>query len=228
MTEASGPQEFEGPPLTTASHPMSPQQEPSTESVPEGDLDTAPWDPSSTGTSPDQDWETTPPQPLRPPQRRNTDLFDGGELRAMHDIHANTPPCGLAPVQEVNPNRLFAMVPLPHAASTDISVQQLKALVSPGMQIADNLTDAWIWWFNFNQLDQGGVWIWHLGRAHTLIAPPTEPRPAPSTGCRERAAPQPRANTLNIPTYNGLGDWESRTAPDRGGDGMRRTPAMQG
>ena len=56
----------------------------------------------------------------------------------------------------------------------------------------------------------------HLGWAHTLIAPPTEPRPAPSTRGRERAAPQPRTNTLNIPPYNGLADWESRTGPDRG------------
>ena len=84
------------------------------------------------------------------------------------------------------------------------------------MQIADDLVDAWIWWFNFNQPDQGGVWVPHLDLAHTLNAPPLEPRPAPSTGGRERAAPQPRANALNIPAYNGLADWASRTAPDRG------------
>ena len=46
--------------------------------------------------------------------------------------------------------------------------------------------------------------------------PTTDPRPAPSTGGRERAAPQPRANALNIPLYKGLAEWESRTAPDRG------------
>ena len=42
------------------------------------------------------------------------------------------------------------------------------------------------------------------------------PRPAPSTGGRERAAPPPRAETLHIPRYKGLAEWESRTAPDRG------------
>ena len=119
-------------------------------------------------------------------------------------------------LQDINPNRLLAVVPMPQAASTNIPVRQLQALVTPGMQIAEDLVDAWIWWFNFNQPDQGGVWVAHLGWAHTLIAPLTEPRPAPSTGGRERAAPQPRANALNIRPYSGLADWESRTAPDRG------------
>ena len=105
------------------------------------------------------------------------------------------------------------MVPLPDAASTDISVRQLKALVTPGMQIAADLVNSWIWWFNTNHPDQGGVRVPHLGWAHTLIAPPTDPRPAPSTWGRERAAPQPRANALNIPPYNDLAEWESRTAP---------------
>ena len=218
-TEASGPQES-GPPPTTASHPMSPQQEPSTGSVHKGHLDSAPGHPSPTDTTPDHDRETMPPPPI-PPQRRNTDLFDGEEVRAIYDIHTNTPPCGLVTtlrghLQDVNPNRLFAVVPLPHAASTDISVRQLQGLVTPGMQIADDLVDAWIWWFKFNQPDQGGVSVPHLGWPHTLTAPPTEPRPAPSTGGRKRAAQQPRANALNIPPYNGLADWESRTAPDRG------------
>ena len=84
------------------------------------------------------------------------------------------------------------------------------------MQIADDLVNAWIWWPNYNQLDQGAVWAPHLGLTHTLIAPPTEPRSAPSTGGQEPAAPQPSANALNIPPYNGLGDWESRKAPDSG------------
>ena len=108
------------------------------------------------------------------------------------------------------------MVPLPHAATTDNFVRQLQALITPRMQMADDLVDAWIWWFNASQPDQGGVWVPHLGWTHTLIAPPTDPRPAPSTGGRGRAAPQPRANTLNIPRYKDLADWESRTARDRG------------
>ena len=149
MTEASGTQESGGPPPTTASHPMSPQKEPSTGSVPEGHPDTDPGHPSPTGNTPDQDRETMPPPPARPPQRRKTDLFDGEELKAIYDIHANKPPCGLVAalrrhLQDVNQNRLCAVVPLPHAASTHISLRQLQALVTPGMQIAENLVDRWI------------------------------------------------------------------------------------
>ena len=141
-----------------------------------------------------------PPSP-RPPQRRNTDHFCDAELRAVYDIHANTPSSGLVTAlqehfQDVDQNRLFAVVPLPHAATTDIFVRQLQALVGPRMQIADDLVDTCIWWFNANQPDQGGVSVPHLGRAHTLIARLTDPGPAPSTGDRERAAPQPRANYL--------------------------------
>ena len=56
----------------------------------------------------------------------------------------------------------------------------------------------------------------HLGWVHTLIAPLTDPRPAPSTGGRQQAAPPPRAETLNIPPYKDLAEWESRTARDSG------------
>ena len=119
-------------------------------------------------------------------------------------------------LQDINPNRLFTVVPLPHAARTVIFVRQLQALLSPRTQIADDLVDASICWFNANQTDQGGVWVRHLHLVDTLIAPPTDPRPAPSTGGRERAAAQPRANTLNIPPYKDLADGESRTARDRG------------
>ena len=162
MTEASGPQKSSGSPATAASCQMSPQQEPSTGNVPEGHLDTTPGHPSPTGTTPDQDRETMAPLPPRPAHLKNTDLFDEAELRAVYDIHANTPSCRLVAalrehLQNVNPNGLFAVVPLPHAASTDISVRQLQALVSPGIQIADDFVDAWIWWFNVNQPEQAGV-----------------------------------------------------------------------
>ena len=114
-----------------------------------------------------------PPAP-RPPQRRNTELFDGGELWTIYNIHTDTPPCRLVAalqrhLQDINPKRLFAVVPLPHATSTNTPVRQLEALITPGMQIADDLVEAWIWWFNFNQPDQGGVWVPHLGWAHTLM-----------------------------------------------------------
>ena len=221
MTQASGPQKSGGSPPTAASCSMPPQREPPTRNVPEGHLGTTPGHPSPTGTTLDQDRETMPPPPPRPPQRRNTDPSDEAELRALYNIHANTPSRGLVAalrehLQDVNPNRLLAVVPLHHAASTDIFLRQLQALVTFGMQIADDLVEAWIWWFDTNQPDQGGVWVPHLGRAHTIIAPPTDPRPAPSTGGWERAAPQPRANVLDIPTYKDLADWESRTAPGRG------------
>ena len=49
-----------------------------------------------------------------------------------------------------------------------------------------------------------------------LIAPPTDPRPAPNTGGRERAAPPPRPETLRIPPHEGPAAWESGTACDRG------------
>ena len=55
-----------------------------------------------------------------------------------------------------------------------------------------------------------------LGWVHTLIEPPTYPRPAPSTGGRERAAPPPRPKTLRLPPNEGLAAWESGTARDRG------------
>ena len=69
MTELSGSQECGGRPPTTASLLMSPQQEPSTGSVPEAHCDTAPGHPSPTGTTSDQDRETMP-RPT-PPDHRN-------------------------------------------------------------------------------------------------------------------------------------------------------------
>ena len=108
------------------------------------------------------------------------------------------------------------MVPLPHAATTAIFVPQLQALVTPGTQITDDLIDVWIWRFNTHQQNQGGIWVPDLGWAHTLIAPLTDPRPAPSTGFREQTAPPPRAETLNISPYKERAELQSRTARDRG------------
>ena len=96
------------------------------------------------------------------------------------------------------------MVLLKHAATTEIFVRQLQALVTPGTQITDDLVDTWIWWFNTHQPDQGGIWVPHLGWAQKLIAPPTDPRPAPSIWDQETAAPPPRARTLHIPPYECL------------------------
>ena len=118
-------------------------------------------------------------------------------------------------LHDVNPNRLFAVVPLPHAATTEIVVRQLQALVTPGTQISDDLVEAWIWWFNTHQPALRGVWVPHLGWVRTLIAPPTDCRPAPRTGGRERAAPPPRPETIRISPHEGLAAWESGTARDR-------------
>ena len=153
--------------------------------------------------------------------RANSNLHPYVELTALYGIQATAPSSDLVAalrdhLQDINPSRPFAVVPLPHAATTEIFVRQLQALVTPGTQITDDLVDAWIWWFNTQQLDQGGICNPHLGWAHMLIAPPTDPRPAPSTGGRERAAPPTRAETLHIPPYQGLAKWESRTARDRG------------
>ena len=221
MTGTSGPQESAGPlPVaTTCSVPQ--QQEPFTEYVPGGHPGTTSWHPSPSSAALEQDRVTMPPPPPRPPQQRGTGPFDDAELRALYGIHASTPQSELVAtlrehLRDVDPNRLFTVVPLPHAATTELFVWQLQALVTPGAQISDDLVEAWIWWFNTHQPAQGGVWVPHLGWVHTLIAPPTDPRPAPSTRGRERAAPPPRPETLRIPPYEGLAAWESGTARSRG------------
>ena len=91
-----------------------------------------------------------PSRPPRPPQRRSTGPFNDAELRALYGIHAGTPSSELVAalrehLQDVDPSRLFAVVPLPHAATTEMVVRQLQVLVTPGTQIADDLVDAWIW-----------------------------------------------------------------------------------
>ena len=85
-----------------------------------------------------------PPPPPRPPQQRGTGPFDEAELRALYDIHASTPSSELVNtlrehLRNVDPNRLFAVVPLPHAPTTQIFVPQLQALVTSGTQVSDDL-----------------------------------------------------------------------------------------
>ena len=110
-----------------------------------------------------------PPPAPRPPQQRGTGPFNEAELRALYGIHTSTPLSELVAtlrenLRDVDPNRLFAVVPLPHAATTEI-----------GAQVSDDLVQAWIWWFNTHQPAQGGVWVAHLGWVHMLIAPTTDP-----------------------------------------------------
>ena len=221
MTGTSSPQESDGPLPTATPRSVPQQQEPSTEYVPGGHPGTTSRHPSPAGAALDQDRVALPPPPPRPPQQRGAGPFDDAELRALYGIHASTPSSELVAtlrehLRDVDPNRLFAVVPVPHAATTEIFVRQLQALVTPGAQVSDGLVEAWIWWFNTHQPAQGGVWVPHLGWVHTLIAPPTDPRPAPSTGGRERAAPPPRPDNLRIPPQEGLAAWECGTARSRG------------
>ena len=200
---------------------MPQQQEPSTEYVPGGHPGTTSRHPSPTSAALDQDLMTMPPPPPRPPQQRGTGPFNDAELRALYGIRASTPSSELVAnlrehLRDVDPNRLFAVVPLRHAATTEIFVRQLQALVNSGTQVFDDLVEAWIWWFNTHQPAEGGVWVPHMGSVHKLIAPPTDPRPAPGTGGQERATPPPRPETLRISPYEGLAAWQSGTARSRG------------
>ena len=213
MTGTSSPQEPAGPLPTATPCSMPRQREPPTGATSRH--------PSPADAALDQDRVAMPLPPPRPPQQRGTGPFDEAELRALYDIHASTPSSELVAtlrehLRNVDPNRLFAVVPLPHAPTTQIFVPQLQALVTPGTQVSDDLIEVWIWWFNTRQPVQGGVWVPHLGWVHTLIAPPTDPRPAPTTGGQERAAPPPRPDNLRIPPHEGLEAWENGTACSSG------------
>ena len=101
-----------------------------------------------------------PPPPPGPPQQRGTGPFDDAELRALYGIHSSTLSSELVAtlrehLRDFDPNRLFAMVHLPHAGTTEIFVRQLEALVTPGAQVSDDLVEAWIWWFNTHERAQG-------------------------------------------------------------------------
>ena len=91
MTETSDPQESDDPLPTTTTCSMPQQQEPSTGYVPWGDPGTTLGHPSPTSATPNQDRETIPHPPPRPPQRRRTDPFDVAELRRLYGIQATTP-----------------------------------------------------------------------------------------------------------------------------------------
>ena len=99
MTAISGPEETGDLPPTATSCSMPHQREPSTENVPGGYLSTTPGHPSPTGTTLHQDQETMPPQPPRPPQRRNMDPFEDAELRAglRHPRHHTLEQAGGSP-----------------------------------------------------------------------------------------------------------------------------------
>ena len=220
MTRTSGPQESPGPLPAAMACSVPQQQDPSTNYVPGGPPGTNSRHPSPAGAALDQDRKAMPPPPPRLPQQKGAGPLDDAELRALYGIHASKPSSALLAtlrehVCDVDPNRLFAVVPLIHPAATEIFVRKLQALVTPGAQVSDDLVEAWIWWFNNHQPAQGGVWVPHLGCVHTLIAPPTDPRPAPSTGSWERAAPPPRPDNLRIPPHAGLAAWESGTARSR-------------
>ena len=206
MTGTSGPQESAGPLPGATPCSVPQQQEPPTEYVPGGHPGTTSRHPSPAGAALDRDRVAMPLPTPPPPQQRGAGPFDDAELWALYGIHASTPSSELVAtlrkhLRDVDPDRRFAVVPLPHAATTKIFVRQLQALVTPGAQVSDDLVEAWIWCWNTHQPAQGGVWVPHVGWVHTLIVPPTNRRPAPSTGGRERAAPPPRPDDLRIPQH---------------------------
>ena len=183
----------------------------------EPDNDASGYNPSP-GTLDVQDREIMPPPHPRPPHVG--DHLDVEELRRAYGIYHRAPSPNLVDAlrvhfQGVSGDRRFAAALLPHGA-TNIGVRQLQAFPTLGLRSPDALIDLWIWWFNHHQPDRGRLWVPHLAWAHTLIAPPTEPRPAPNPGGRTRAAPQRNADSLNTPAHRGLAFWESRTARKRG------------
>ena len=137
MTGTSGPQEYDDPLSAATTCSMPQQREPSTEYAPGEHPGTTSRHPSLTTATLDQDRVTMPPPPPRPPQQRGMGPFDDAEVRALYGIHTTTPSSELVAalrehLHDVNWNRLFALVPLPHAATTEILVRQLQALLSPG------------------------------------------------------------------------------------------------
>ena len=146
MTGTCGPQESAGPLPAATPCSVPQQQEPSTKYVPEKHPGTISRHPSPAGATLDQDWVAMPPPPSRPPQQRGAGPFDDAELRALYGIHASTPSSKLMAtlrghLRDVDLNRLFAVVPLAHATTTEAFVRQLKALVNPGAQVPDDLVE---------------------------------------------------------------------------------------
>ena len=180
--------------------------------------DDASGDSPSPNTLAARDREIMPPPPPRPPHAG--DHLHLEELRRVCHIYRRTPSHNVVDAlrvhfQCVRGNERFAAALLPQGA-TNIPVQHLQALVGLGQQTPDDLVNVWIWWFNCNQPDQARVWVPHLAWAHTLIALPSKPRPAPNPGGRTQAAPQLNAHVLNIPPYGGLAYWKTRTSTESG------------
>ena len=100
-----------------------------------------------------------PPELPRPPGLRDTGPLKQEELRRAYGVYHRTPPQGLlnsllGPFQGLHANRLFAVAPLLHGA-TSVYARQLEGFLNPGERVSDNLVDVWIWWFHLHQPDQG-------------------------------------------------------------------------
>ena len=153
-----------------------------------------------------------PPAPPRAPQARDDSALTPAERPGIYDIIHNV----TAPrrhFQHFHPGRLVTTAPLPQGA-IPIYVRQIQTLLNPRESMTDDLVDTWFWWFNIHQPAEDRMWVPQLACAHTLIAPPAPRRPAPSPGAT--AAPQPRADNLNIPPYTNLDSWECTIAPEKG------------
>ena len=172
------------------------------------------------GTLAAQDREVVPPQPRIPAQSRGMGGLDPGDLRGAYNVYHSTPrhtlvDALLGHIQGLRPDRSFAPAPLRRGA-VNIFLRKLQAPLISQERTRNDLLVRPIWWFNLHQPDKGRVWVSHLAWSHTLIAPRTRPRPAPSPRGQERAPSQLTADALNIPPHNGLSAWESWTARDRG------------
>ena len=200
--EAAAEESSNTTPLTTHPTPEQPQSAPrgmtpsATQATPQHD-DAEGTLPSNTAAA--RDKEAMPPPPSRTPQPGDTGPLTQAELQEIYNVIQNAEPQTLVSdlkrhFQGLHPDRRFTVAPLPQGA-TPIYVRQLRILLNPGESIPDDLINTWMWWFNLQQPAKGRMWVPQLGWAHTLVAPPANPCPAPAAGGRDRAATQPRVNT---------------------------------
>ena len=100
-----------------------------------------------------------PPPSPRPAPSRGMGLLDPEALRGAYDVYHRTPRHALVVAlrrhfKGLRPDRCFALAPLALGAA-NIYVRQCQALLSPQERCPSGLLDAWTWWFNLHQPDQG-------------------------------------------------------------------------
>ena len=213
MTETSCPQESDNrlPPATACSMPQQP--EPSTGYVPGGHPGT------TIGHSP-PDWrhggpgpgDHAPPAPLTTATEEHGSLRRRGTEGALRHPRNRTlerasgsPP---GPPPERQPEQALRRGP-PAAPRNNRNL----CAAAPS---ASHPRDTDHRRFNTHQQDQGGIWVPHLGWAQTLIAPPTDPRSALSTGGPGTGRPATESPNPPHPTVRGPGGMEKQDSPRQG------------